>query len=340
MQTNQACARIDLGEDFMRLLITGGSGFIGSRFVHYLLDKYPRYDVFVLDKLTYAGNFSNLEDVREKITFLRGDICSIATVKKVIKNCDVVVNFAAETHVDRSIIDAGTFVKTDVFGTYVLLEQSRKSDVKRFIQISTDEVYGSIATGSFNELDPLNPSSPYAASKSSADLLSLAYHETYGLPVMITRSSNNYGSYQHPEKLVSKLIIMALRSGLLPIYGDGLNVRDWIYVADNCEAIDLVLHKGKTGEIYNIAGGTEKTNIEVAKMILGFLGKPERLITFVKDRLGHDRRYSLDYSKIRELGWSPRTTFEDGLEKTVNWYVSNEWWWTPLLGQMDMHNNA
>jgi len=320
----------------MKLLVTGGAGFIGSNFVRYMLEKYPDYKITVLDKLTYAGNLKNLKDVMRKITFVKGDICSGNTVKKVIKNCDAVANFAAETHVDRSIVEAGSFVRTDAYGAYTLLEQSRRHDVEKFVQVSTDEIYGSIEDGSFNEKNQLSPSSPYAASKAAGDLLALAYHKTYGFPVSVTRSSNNYGPYQHPEKLVPKLIVKALLSKPLPIYGDGRNVRDWIYVSDNCEAIDLVVHKGGEGEVYNVGAGEEKMNIEVAKMVLRLLNKPETLLTFVKDRPGHDRRYSLDYSKIKELGWKPKTRFEEGLEKTIQWYASNERWWKPLVGKMDV----
>jgi len=314
----------------MKILITGGAGFIGCNFVRYMLNKYPDSEIIVLDKLTYAGRLENLQDVMDKITFIKGDICNRENVEKV-GDCDVIFNFAAETHVDRSIIDAGIFVKTDVFGTYMLLEYARKNEVEKYIQISTDEVYGSIEKGSFREEDALDPSSPYSASKAGADLLVRAYYKTYGLPVLITRSSNNYGPYQYPEKLIPVLILNALHDKPLPIYGTGKNVRDWIYVLDNCEAIDVVFRKGKSGEIYNIASGEEKTNIEVAKIILRELNKPESLIKFVKDRPGHDFRYSLDTTKIRELGWKPKVRFEDGIKKTINWYVNNKWWWRPLI---------
>lgn len=313
----------------MRILVTGGAGFIGSNFVRYILGKHPEYEIVVLDKLTYAGRLENLQDLMDKITFIRGDICSKEDLERVGK-CDVIFNFAAETHVDRSIIDAGIFVKTDVFGTYNLLEYARKHDVERYIQISTDEVYGSIVEGSFKEEDALNPSSPYSASKAGADLLVKAYYKTYGLPVLITRSSNNYGPYQFPEKLIPVLILNALYDRPLPIYGSGENVRDWLYVEDNCEAIDLVFHKGRVGEIYNIASGEEKKNIEVARLILKMLGKPESLIRYVEDRPGHDFRYSLNCEKVRRLGWKPKTRFEDGLLKTVNWYRENEWWWASI----------
>jgi len=319
----------------LKLLVTGGAGFIGSNFVHYMLKKHPDCKLIILDKLTYAGNIDNLKDVMNKITFLKGDICVRKDVEKAVKNCDAILNFAAETHVDRSIIEAGTFVKTDVLGTYTLLELSRKYGVEPFIQISSDEVYGSIEEGAFKETDPLNPSSPYSASKGGADLLTLAYYKTYGFPVMITRSSNNYGPYQHPEKFIPKLIIRALLNRSLPVYGDGKQVRDWLYVLDNCEAIDLILQKGKLGKIYNVGAGEEKTNIEVVKAVLKVLGKPEKLITFVKDRPAHDRRYSLDYSEITKLGWKPKTEFHKGLMKTVNWYLSNKWWWKPLVAKIE-----
>jgi dTDP-glucose 4,6-dehydratase len=322
----------------MRLLITGGLGFIGSHFVRYILNKYPDYSVTNLDAITYAGNSANLKDVENNpnYRFIKGDICLRSSVKKAIRSCDAVINFAAQTHVDRSIVDAGTFVKTDVYGTYVLLEQARKYGIEKAIHVSTDEVYGSLEKGSFKETDPLNPSSPYAASKAGADLLAIAYYKTYNFPAVVTRSSNCYGSYQHPEKLIPKLIIKALLNEPLPIYGDGRNVRDWLHVMDNCEAIDLVLHYGEVGEVYNIAAGEERTNIEMAEMILKLLNKPNSLVAFVRDRPGHDRRYSLDCSKIRKLGWKPKTRFEEGLKKTVDWYASNEWWWKPLLGQMDV----
>ena len=316
--------------DCVKLLVTGGAGFIGSNFVHYLIEHYD-YEIVVLDKLTYAGRVENLQNVMNKIEFIKGDICDKELVEKVAKECDMILNFAAETHVDRSIIDAGIFVKTDVLGTYTLLEAARRYETEKFMQISTDEVYGSIEAGSFKEEDPLAPSSPYSASKAGADLLVHAYFVTYGLSVLITRSSNNYGPYQFPEKLIPKLITNALRDKLLPIYAEGKNVRDWIYVKDNCEAIDRVLKKGKVGEIYNIASGHEKQNIHVAHLILQELNKPETLIEFVEDRPGHDWRYSLDCQKLQNLGWEPRTTFEEGMRKTIQWYRDNRWWWEPLV---------
>jgi len=316
-------ARVKAWVSMLRVLITGGAGFIGCNFVRYFLDKHPDYELTVLDKLTYAGRMENLWDVMNDITFIKGDIAVEADVKGAMKDVDAVVNFAAETHVDRSIVDPENFVKTNVFGTYVLLEYARKYDVERYLQVSSDEVYGSIGMGSFKEGDPLDPSSPYSASKAGADLLVQAYYKTYGLPALIARSSNNFGPYQHPEKLIPLLIIRAFRNKPLPLYGDGMNVRDWIYVKDNCSAIDMVLNEGRIDEIYNIATGNEKTNLEVASFILKVLGKSESLITFVEDRPGHDRRYSLDTTKIEGLGWKPIYTFEDALRKTINWYLVN-----------------
>lgn len=312
----------------MKILVTGGAGFIGSNFVRYMLEKY-NYEIVVLDKLTYAGRVENLQDV--KISFVKGDICTKEDVEKSMKDCDAVINFAAETHVDRSIREAGVFVKTDVLGTHTLLEAARKFDVEKFIQISTDEVYGSTGEGSFKEGDILEPSSPYSASKAGADLLVKAYYKTYGLPVLITRSSNNFGPYQYPEKLIPVLILNALHDKPLPVYGNGKNVRDWIYVLDNCSGIDLVFQKGKIGEIYNIGANNEMRNIDVARLILKELDKPESLIQYVKDRPGHDFRYSLDTTKIRELGWRPQYSFKDALRKTINWYKENKEWWESLI---------
>ena len=314
----------------MKILITGGAGFIGCNFVRYLLKKYPDEEIVVLDKLTYAGRLENLQDVMDKITFIRGDICNREDIEKT-EDCNIIFNFAAETHVDRSIIDAGIFVKTDVLGTYNLLEYARRHDVKKYIQISTDEVYGSIEKGSFKEEDILDPSSPYSASKAGADLLVKAYFKTHGLPVLITRSSNNFGPYQYPEKLIPVLILNALHDKPLPIYGEGKNIRDWIYVLDNCEAIDFVFQKGKVGEVYNIGAGNERANIEIANLILKELNKPKSLIRFVKDRPGHDFRYSLNCEKIKKLGWIPRYNFEDALKETIEWYRDNEWWRRALL---------
>jgi dTDP-glucose 4,6-dehydratase len=305
------------------MLITGGAGFIGTNFVHYIHDNYD-YDIVVLDKLTYAGNKDNIKDIMDDITFIKGDIGSQEDVKTAMKDCDLVVNFAAETHVDRSIVDPSIFVKTDVLGTYNLLEHVRKYDVDKYLQISTDEVYGSIENGSFTEESNIDPSSPYSASKAGGDVLVSAYFKTFDLPVLITRSSNNYGPYQYPEKLIPKFILNAMQDKSLGVYGDGSNVRDWIYVLDNCTGIDTVLNKGEFGEVYNIGGGNEKTNIEITHMILDILEKPESLITFVEDRLGHDLRYSLDSTKTRALGWKPEWNFEDGLKHTVQWYIENK----------------
>jgi dTDP-glucose 4,6-dehydratase len=318
------------GDKMGNILITGGAGFIGCNFVRYMLERYPDDEIIVLDKLTYAGRLENLQEVMAKITFIKGDICNKEDIEKV-GDCDVIFNFAAETHVDRSITEAGTFVKTDVLGTYTLLEYARKYDIEKYIQISTDEVYGSIEKGSFKEEDVLDPSSPYSASKAGADLLLKAYHKTYGLPVMITRSSNNFGPFQYPEKLIPLFITNAIQNKALPLYGDGSNVRDWLYVLDNCEAIDLVYQKGEFGEIYNIASGNERTNLEITNLILKELNKPKSLIKFVEDRPGHDRRYSLDFSKIKKLGWKPKYEFETAMKTTIKWYREHEWWWKPLV---------
>lgn len=316
----------------MKLLITGGAGFIGSNFIQHILRKYPDYEIINLDKLTYAGNLENLRDVENdpRYRFVRGDICDPEIVSELVPQCDVIVNFAAESHVDRSILDPRSFVVTDVVGVQTLLEAARKHNTSLFCQIGTDESYGSIEQGSFKESDPLWPSSPYSASKAGADLLVHAYHVTYGLPTLITRSSNNFGPYQYPEKLISLFITNALGGKKLPLYGDGQNVRDWIYVLDNCEAIDSILHKGKPGEVYNVAAGNEIPNIDIAHRILNILGKPEDLIEYVEDRPGHDRRYSLDFSKTKSLGWGPRYNFDEALEETIRWYKENEWWWRPL----------
>ncbi len=324
----------------MRLLVTGGAGFIGSNFVHYVLKEHPDYKVIVLDKLTYAGRKENLRDIWDKIDFIRGDITKKDDVEKSAKGCDCIVNFAAETHVDRSILDAGTFVLTDVLGVYNLLEAARKFDVSKFVQISTDEVYGDILKGSFKETDRLNPRNPYSASKAGAELLCRSYYETYGLFVTVTRSSNNYGPNQHPEKLIPKTIINALTDKPIPVYGTGKNVRDWLYVEDNCEAIDCVLHDGKPGEVYNVAGNQELENLQVVKTILKLAGKPERLIEFVKDRLGHDLRYSINADKLALLGWKPRTRFEVGIRETLQWYEENVEWWKPIIEkeQINFHS--
>lgn len=318
----------------MKLLVTGGAGFIGSNFVKYMLKKYKDYTVVNLDKLTYAGNLENLKDIEKnnRHHFVKGDICDLKLVKKLMEQeeVDAVVNFAAETHVDRSIIDPDAFIRTNVFGTRALLEAGRKVSVKRFVQISTDEVYGSIEQGSFSEASNLMPSSPYAASKAGADLLTLAYKTTYELPVLITRGSNTYGPYQHPEKFIPLFITNLLENKKVPLYGDGKNVRDWLYVVDHCSAIDTILHKGKIGEIYNIGGGNERTNLEMAYVILEEIGMTEDMIEFVKDRPGHDRRYSLNCDKLKALGWKPEYPLDRGLKETVKWYKQNKKWWKKI----------
>lgn len=318
----------------VKILITGGAGFIGSNYIRYVLAKYRDIKVVNLDLLTYAGRMENIRDFMRDPhhKFVKGDIRDRKKVQRVMReDFNAVVNFAAETHVDRSIVETGSFITTDVYGTYTLLDTAKNCNVEKFVQISTDEVYGSIKKGSFKESNSLQPSSPYSASKAAGDLMALAFYKTYGLPVTITRSSNNFGSYQHLEKFIPKMIIRAVRDKKLSLYGDGQQVRDWLYVMDNCEAIDTVLWKGKAGEVYNIASGNEYKNIQVAKLILQTLKKPESLITFVPDRPGHDRRYSLEASKIRKLGWHPRHMFEAALRETVEWYIQNEWWWKPLL---------
>lgn len=319
----------------MKLLVTGGAGFIGSNFIRHILRKYPDYHVRNLDKLTYAGNLDNLKEVEghPNYTFIKGDICDAKVVSEAVEGVDAIINFAAETHVDRSILDPGSFIQTDVYGTYTLLEAVKAKGISRYIQISTDEVYGSIEQGSFNEESTLSPSSPYSASKAGADMVVYAYRKTFNLPVIITRSSNNFGPYQYPEKLIPLFITNALEDIQVPMYGDGLNVRDWIYVDDNCAAIDVVLHKGKEGEIYNIGGGNERTNREITEIILHETGKSLNLIKFVKDRAGHDRRYSIDSSKVISLGFSQKYKFEDAIANTVKWYKDNEWWWKKLKSE-------
>lgn len=323
-----------------KVLITGGAGFIGSNFVHLMLKEHLEHKITVLDNLSYAGRKENLQDVLDKITFIKGDIRNKEDVEKAMNGCDEVVHFAALTHVDRSILEAGEFIQTDVYGTFNLLEAAKKFGIKKFLYVSTDEVYGSINDGSFKETDNLNPRNPYSASKAAADLLCQSYFETYGLPILITRSSNNYGPFQHPEKFNPKTIIYALLGKKIPVYGKGENIRDWLYVEDNCEAIDVVLQKGKIGEIYNIAGKQELQNIVIVKTILKLLNKDEGLIEFVKDRPGHDLRYSLDISKIEKLGWKPKVKFEEGIKKTVLWYKENKNWWKPIIEtQIDFHKS-
>jgi len=315
------------------LLVTGGAGFIGSNFVHYILKNYPDCRIINLDKLTYAGNLDNLIDVENdpRYEFIQGDIQDRKIVGELFKKVHGVVHFAAETHVDRSILDAGQFVLTDVFGSFILFETLRRSEVEFFIHVSTDEVYGSREKGYFKEEDALNPSSPYSASKAGADRLAYSYFVTYGLPIIIVRPSNNFGPYQYPEKFIPLFITNALQDKALPLYGDGLNVRDWLYVDDHCRALDLIMRLGKKGEAYNIGANHEKKNIEVAEKIIELLGKPKDLIKRVSDRLGHDRRYAVDCGKLRSLGWKPEQDFEKSLEKTVQWYDKNPDWWKKTI---------
>lgn len=316
----------------LKLLVTGGLGFIGSNFIRLMLGKYPDYHITNIDLQTYAGNPDNLRDIEKSsnYTFIRGDICDRNIVDKVMQNVDVVVHFAAESHVDRSIDDASAFVRTNVLGTFVLLDSALKNNIKRFIHISTDEVYGSIKKGSFKETDILTPSSPYSSSKAGSDLLARSYFITHKLPVIITRCTNNFGPFQYPEKLIPLFITNLIENKKVPVYGTGKNVRDWIYVEDHCKAVDFVLHKGNPGEIYNIGGGAEKTNLEITEKILAMLGKDDSMVEYVKDRLGHDLRYSLDCTKLRNLGWAPEHEFDDVLCDTVRWYVKNRWWWEKL----------
>ncbi len=316
----------------MRILVTGGAGFIGSNFVEYMMKKHPSYSMTVFDALTYASNPDTVKRFMKNrnFKFIKGDILDMPRVEKAIKGHDWVVHFAAETHVDRSILGPAAFIETNIKGTFNLLEASRKAGVKKFLQISTDEVYGSVARGRSRESDPLDPTSPYSASKTSADLLAISYHKTFSLPVLITRSSNNFGPRQHPEKFIPLFITNAIELKSLPLYGDGKNVRNWIYVEDNCAGIDTVLHKGVPGEIYNIGGDTEEANLKVAKCILESFCVRESLIKHVKDRLAHDRRYALDSSKLKKLGWKPANTFEQGLALTIKWYANNTNWWLRL----------
>ncbi|MBC7256258.1 MAG: dTDP-glucose 4,6-dehydratase [Chloroflexi bacterium] len=316
------------------LMITGGAGFIGSNFARYILERYSDYRVLVYDKLTYAGNLDNLKDLmpNPRFSFMQGDICDAAKVREALETheIDTIVNFAAETHVDRSLTDPGSFIMTDVYGTYVLLEAARALGLERYHQVSTDEVYGQVLEGAAVETDPIHTRSPYSASKAGSDLMVLAYHASFGLPVTITRGSNSIGPYQYPEKVVPLFITNALDDLPLPIYGDGLQMRDYQYVLDHCEGIDIVLHRGVPGEVYNLGTGTETQNIVMARKLLALLGKPESLLQYVADRPGHDRRYALNIEKIKALGWRPRHSFDEALEKTVRWYVENEWWWRPI----------
>ncbi|MCI6775592.1 dTDP-glucose 4,6-dehydratase [Methanobrevibacter boviskoreani] len=312
------------------VLVTGGAGFIGSNFLRYMVNKYPNYDFINLDALTYCGNLENLKDIEDKdnYSFVKGNVCDRELVNGIVENVDYIVHFAAESHVDRSIEDPGIFIKSNILGTQTLLDASKKNDIRKFLQVSTDEVYGSLGPeGYFTEQTPLQANSPYSASKAGADLMVRAYHNTFDLPVNITRCSNNYGPYQFPEKLIPLMISNAIENKELPVYGDGKNIRDWLHVYDHCTGIDLVLHKGKAGEVYNIGGHNERANIDIVKLILNELDKPESLIKFVSDRLGHDRRYAIDSSKIRrDLGWRPKYTFEDGIIETIHWYLDNQDW--------------
>ena len=314
----------------MKLLVTGGAGFIGSCFVRHILNKHKDYKVINLDALTYAGNIENLDDIKDKpnYKFVHGNICDKKLVRELINEVDAVINFAAESHVDRSITGPEIFIETNVQGTLNLLQAAKEAHIQRFLQVSTDEVYGTLGKdGYFYETTPLAPNSPYSASKASADLLVRAYYETYKMPVLNTRCSNNYGPYQYPEKLIPFFISKLLKDEKVPVYGDGLNVRDWLYVYDHCSAIDVVLHKGKVGEVYNIGGHNEKTNLEITKIILQAMGKDESSIEYVQDRLGHDRRYAIDNHKIQtELGWQPSLTFEEGIKLTIDWYLKNQDW--------------
>jgi len=315
----------------MKLLVTGGAGFIGSNFIRYILKKYPRYRVVNLDKLTYCGNLDNLREIKTpRYKFVKGDIADWKTVKRAVRNVDMVVNFAAETHVDRSIMGADDFIRTDILGTKNLLEAVREFKTKKYLQVSTDEVYGSLARGKATEKIELAPNNPYSASKTGGDLMVRAYHRTFGLPVLITRSSNNFGPYQYPEKLIPLFVTNLLEGKKVPLYGDGKNVRDWIYVLDNCSALDLVLHKGKIGEIYNIGGDNPKTNLYITNLILKALGKGKEMIKRVSDRPGHDRRYALDSTKVQKLGWQPQYKFGEAMRQTIEWYKKNEWWWKKI----------
>ena len=330
-----------MGSQIGTVLVTGGCGFIGGNFVRYMVRSH-NYTVINVDKLTYAGNLENLSDIADhpRYEFVRGDIADTALMEGLAsKGIDVVVNFAAESHVDRSIEEARIFIETNVLGTQVLLEAARKYGIPRFVQISTDEVYGSLGSrGSFTETSPLAPNSPYSASKTAADLLVRAYQKTYGLDTVITRCSNNYGPYQFPEKLIPLMISNALEDKPLPVYGDGMNVRDWIYVEDHCRAIDVIMHEGRGGEVYNIGANTELPNIEIVKIILNRLNKPESLITFVEDRPGHDRRYAIDSTKLRdELGWDTIYRFEEAIDLTIRWYVEHQEWWRKIKSGEYLH---
>ncbi|MGE0461055.1 MAG: dTDP-glucose 4,6-dehydratase [Vicinamibacterales bacterium] len=315
------------------VLVTGGAGFIGSNFVRYALGAHPDWHVTTLDKLTYAGRRENLHDVMDspRHTFVHGDICDAPVAGPLVEAADIVVHFAAETHVDRSILAAGDFIRTDVEGTFVLLEAARRNPgLRRFVQISTDEVYGSVAEGSSRETDELRPRNPYSASKAGADRLAYSYWATHEVPVIVTRASNNYGPYQFPEKIIPLFVTNLIEGIQVPLYGDGGNVRDWLHVVDHCRALDLLIHQGQSGEVYNIGGGNEVKNVDLTQLLVRLLGKDSSLIRRVEDRKGHDRRYSVSTEKLRAMGWQPQVPFEQGLADTVRWYRENEWWWRPV----------
>jgi dTDP-glucose 4,6-dehydratase len=317
----------------VNVLVTGGAGFIGSNFVRYALSSHSDWQVTTLDKLTYAGRLENLQGVLDhpRHTFVKGDVADPGVAAPLVRESEIVVHFAAETHVDRSIMSAGEFITTDVYGTFVLLEAAREAPgLRRFVQISTDEVYGSVPEGSSREGDEIRPRNPYSASKAGADRLAYSYWATYGVPVVVTRASNNYGPYHFPEKLIPLFITNAIDNIPVPLYGDGLQERDWLHVADHCRAVDFLINAGQSGEVYNVGGGNHVRNIDITKRILGLIGKPESLIQPVADRVGHDRRYALDTSKLQALGWRPQVPFDAGLRETVAWYVENEWWWRPI----------
>lgn len=327
-----------------KILITGGAGFIGGNFVHYMMEKYPHYDIYNLDLLTYAGDLTKHRDIdkKENYHFVRADITQSEEIISLFEKerFDYVVHFAAESHVDRSITDPTIFVRTNVLGTQVLLDAAKQVGVKKFVHVSTDEVYGELdfdPSTFFTEETPLQPNSPYSASKASSDLLVRAYHETYGLPVIITRCSNNYGPFQFPEKLIPLTISRVLKDEKVPVYGDGKNIRDWLHVLDHCAAIALVMHKGPAGEVYNIGGHNERSNFEVVETIISSLGKSDDLIEFVTDRLGHDKRYAIDPTKIEKLGWKPTYAFETGIAQTIEWYLENKWWWGKIISGEYQH---
>ena len=319
-----------------KVLVTGGAGFIGSNFVRYAIAEHPDWHVTTLDKLTYAGRLENLKEVEghPRHRFVRGDVADAAVAAPLVQESEIVVHFAAETHVDRSIMDAGEFITTDVYGTFVLLQAARSAPrLRRFIQISTDEVYGSVPEGASRETDELRPRNPYAASKAGADRLAYSFWATHGVPVVVTRASNNYGPNQFPEKVIPLFVTNAIDNIPVPLYGDGLNVRDWLHVTDHCQALDLLIERGQPGEVYNVGGDNEVRNVDLTHQILALLDQPASLIKHVPDRLGHDRRYALDTGKLRGLGWMPQVAFDDGLRETVAWYLQNEWWWRPIKEQ-------